>query len=136
MAHQYLGSCLCGAIQYEIHGDFESFYLCHCQRCRKGTGSAHAANLFSTTAKLSWLKGEAQVTRYHLPETMHQRSFCSVCGTAVPTLQLNGKLLVVPAGSLDSSVSLVPNAHIFTGNRADWDKHLETVPEFEQYPEE
>jgi hypothetical protein len=38
--------------------DFEKFYLCHCERCRKDTGSAHAANLFSSTAKLKWLSGQ------------------------------------------------------------------------------
>lgn len=49
---KYSGSCLCGEVTFEIEGDFEDFYLCHCERCRKDTGSAHAANLFSSTAKL------------------------------------------------------------------------------------
>ena len=52
------GSCLCGAVRFEVTGAFESFFLCHCSRCRKDTGSAHGANLFSSTAKLAWLKGE------------------------------------------------------------------------------
>ena len=53
----YKGSCLCGEVTFEIEGDFDNFYLCHCERCRKDTGSAHAANLFSSTAKLKWLSG-------------------------------------------------------------------------------
>ncbi|MCI3132528.1 GFA family protein [Phenylobacterium aquaticum] len=52
------GSCLCGGIAFEISGPFEAFFLCHCSRCRKDTGSAHAANLFSSTAKLTWLSGQ------------------------------------------------------------------------------
>ncbi len=55
---KYLGSCLCGEVTYQVEGDFEKFYLCHCERCRKDTGSAHAANLFSSTAKLKWLSGQ------------------------------------------------------------------------------
>jgi hypothetical protein len=41
----HAGSCLCGAIAFEIAGSFESFYLCHCEHCRKDSGSAFAANL-------------------------------------------------------------------------------------------
>ena len=52
---KYKGSCLCGEITFEIIGEFESFFLCHCERCRKDTGSAHAANLFSSSARLIWL---------------------------------------------------------------------------------
>ena len=46
MSNTYSGSCLCGEIRFEIEGEFELFYLCHCEYCRKDTGSAHAANLF------------------------------------------------------------------------------------------
>lgn len=53
----YKGSCLCDEITFVIEGEFEQFFFCHCERCRKDTGSAHAANLFSSTAKLSWLSG-------------------------------------------------------------------------------
>jgi hypothetical protein len=51
MATQHAGSCLCGEVRYAISGSFDRFYLCHCAHCRKDTGSAHAANLFSATAK-------------------------------------------------------------------------------------
>lgn len=122
------GSCLCSAVRFEVDGDFERFYLCHCQYCRKDTGSAHGANLFSGTAVLRWLSGEEKVAHFTLPGTRHSKSFCSVCGAALPRLQMGGQLLVVPAGSLDGDVSLRPDAHIFTASRANWDQSLEGVP--------
>ncbi|WP_417502151.1 GFA family protein [Marinobacter sp.] len=64
----YVGSCLCGTVNFEIKGSFDSFYLCHCQRCQKDTGSAHAANLFSQSAKLVWRSGAEAVTSYTLPD--------------------------------------------------------------------
>ncbi|MCB1559513.1 MAG: GFA family protein [Xanthomonadales bacterium] len=118
------GSCLCGAVRFEITGEFSGFYLCHCVRCRKDTGSAHAANLFSTTARLQWLAGEAQVSGYELPGTRHGRSFCSRCGSALPSRQLGGKLLVVPAGSLDGEPGVHPTAHIFCDDKAVWESLL------------
>src|SRR5690349_15057557 len=127
MSDKYLGSCLCGEVRFEILGDFESFFLCHCARCRKDTGSAHAANLFSTTARLDWLTGEARVRTFQLPGTRHQRSFCADCGSALPGLQMDGALLVAPAGSLDGPLGARPDAHIFVAERALWDQHLEDV---------
>ena len=134
MPDKHLGSCLCGQVRFEVDGDFEHFFLCHCQYCQKETGSAHAANLFSSTAKLTWLSGQDIVTEFHLPSTRHVRSFCSVCGSAVPCRESDPDLLLVPAGSLDSPVNIRPNAHIFTASRANWDDELETVPSFDKLP--
>lgn len=128
------GSCLCGAVRFEIQGRFERFFLCHCGHCRKDTGSAHAANLFSTSARLRWLSGEDRVTSFTLPSTRHSRSFCSTCGSALPRVQRDGALLVVPAGSLDSELLLRPDAHIFAASRARWDQALEQVPVIEGSP--
>lgn len=134
MSNTYAGSCLCGRVRFEIAGDFERFYLCHCEHCRKDTGSAHAANLFSSTAALRWISGEEQISRFDMPATRHSKCFCSVCGSALPMLQMNGELLVVPAGSLTDRVSIRPTAHIFVSSRASWDEALETVPAFDGLP--
>ena len=133
--NSHCGSCLCGAVTFEVTGTFERFYLCHCEYCRKDTGSAHAANLFSGRAVLKWLSGQDRVTQFTLPATRHGRSFCSICGSALPILQMNGDLLVVPAGSLGGDVPIRPNAHIFVSSRAPWDQDLETVPSFAGLPQ-
>ena len=134
MSNRYAGSCLCGQVRFEIDGEFERFYLCHCEYCRKDTGSAHAANLFSASATLRWVSGEDSVRQFNLPSTRHSRSFCSTCGSALPNMQMSGKLLVVPAGSLNTAVSVKPDAHIFASSRAAWDDPLEQVPTFDGLP--
>ena len=128
------GSCLCGAVSFRISGDFESFFLCHCTRCRKDTGSAHAANLFSTTAAIVWLSGEDCIKTYRVPATRHEKSFCTECGSALPRVQSGGALLVVPAGSLDTAIGIRPNAHICFESRAQWDTCLEDVPRIDGLP--
>lgn len=134
MTDGYSGSCLCGKVRFEIDGEFESFYLCHCEYCRKGTGSAHAANLFSSTATLRWIAGEDNVRQYQLPQTRHWKAFCTTCGSAAPMLQMNGKLLMVPAGSLNTDVRIKPTAHIFIASKANWETALDQVPTFAQLP--
>ncbi|MCX5493255.1 GFA family protein [Kaistia dalseonensis] len=126
------GSCLCGAVRYQITGPFERFFLCHCSRCRKGSGSAHGANIFSSQATLAWLSGEDSIRTYRVPESRHARSFCVECGSGVP--QAKGNWLMVPAGSLDSAIDIRPDAHICCSSRAEWDAHLEDVPSVDGMP--
>lgn len=122
------GSCQCGQVSFRISGSFDAFFLCHCGRCRKYTGSAHAANLFSTQAGLTWEKGQDLVRTYKVAGTRHERSFCARCGAGLPGVQMGGALLVVPAGSLDSDPAIAPTAHICCDSRAAWDQGLETLP--------
>ncbi|MEP7210377.1 MAG: GFA family protein [Alphaproteobacteria bacterium] len=128
------GACLCGAVRFEISGAFDSFFLCHCSRCRKGSGSAHAANLFSATARITWLSGRDRIRTFRLVDTRHERSFCVECGSALPGLQFDGALLVVPAGSLDGPIDIRPNAHICFASRAGWDERLEDIPKIDALP--
>lgn len=133
---RYHGSCLCGNIAYEVKGEFEHFFFCHCKSCRKDTGSAHAANLFSATAELKWLKGEEDVKTFNYKNSGHIKSFCPKCSSALPNIQMEGKLLVVPAGSLDSDLDITPTGHIYLGEKANWDHDLETIPRYDALPEE
>jgi hypothetical protein len=128
------GACLCGTVSFRISGDFESFFLCHCARCRKDTGSAFAANLFSSTAEIAWLSGRGSVRTYRVPLTRHEKSFCAECGSALPCVQSNGALLVVPAGSLDGAIDMQPTAHICFADRAQWEEHLEDIPKMDGLP--
>jgi hypothetical protein len=134
MTTPHAGSCLCGAVRFAVTGDFERFFLCHCEHCRKDTGSAYAANLFSTTARLEWIAGEDSVRTFRLLGSRHQRSFCAECGSALPGLQMDGALLVVPAGSLDTALTIRPDGHLFVASHAGWDDHLETVPRYDGLP--
>lgn len=126
--------CLCGAVKFQISGEFESFFLCHCSRCRKDTGSAYAANLFSSTAAITWLSGQDSIKSYRIPVSRHEKSFCAECGSALPSVQPNDHLLVVPAGSLDGAISIRPTAHICFASRAVWDERMEDVPRIDGLP--
>lgn len=133
---KYLGSCLCGEVTFEIEGNFDNFYLCHCSRCRKDTGSAHAANLFSSTAKLRWLSGQEKSKTFNYRSEGHIKSFCTNCGSALPNIQMDGKILVVPAGSIDSDINIKPQGHIYYSNKAKWDIELEKIPKYKDLPNE
>ncbi len=135
MEPTYRGSCLCGRVRFEIEGGFDAFYLCYCGHCRKDTGSAHASNLFSRSAKLTWLQGLENVKTHQLNDREHVKSFCSNCGSALPAYSERLKLLVVPAGSLDTEPELKPDARIFLDSKAGWVEGLDNIPGFGALPE-
>ncbi|MEQ5869481.1 GFA family protein [Sagittula sp. NFXS13] len=128
------GQCLCGAVKFRISGEFESFFLCHCARCRKDSGSAHSANLFSSTAEITWVSGEENTKVFQLSGSRHVKSFCSNCGSALPVSQPEIGLLMVPAGALDSPIDMKPNAHICCSSRANWDNDLASIEKIDGLP--
>ena len=126
------GSCLCGAVKYEVTGEPKRFYYCHCSRCRKATGTGHAANLFLQPGTLRWLAGRERVVEYKVPEAVRfTNSFCSICGSRVPRQAPGADVVMIPAGSLDDAAPIKPQAGIFADSRADWsctDAALPTYP--------
>lgn len=129
------GSCLCGAVQYEVSGETKSFYHCHCGRCRKSSGTGHASNLFLTNAKLAFTRGESLLKRYKVPEAKRfARQFCSNCGSGVARFVPEMDAVIVPAGSLDVEAPIKPQARIFWDSRADWSCDGDALPRHAEYP--
>jgi hypothetical protein len=115
------GSCLCGAVKYEVAGEAKRFYHCHCSRCRKATGTGHASNLFLQPAALKWLVGQEHIRAFKVPEAMRfTNQFCGMCGGRLPRQPQDTDTVVIPAGSLDDEAPIMPEARIFTGSRASW----------------
>jgi hypothetical protein len=127
------GSCLCGAVSYTVTGEERFFYHCHCQRCRKATGTGHASNLF-VHGTVCFDSGEEQVQTYKLPDAKRfGNSFCRRCGARVPVFIDEFGLCMIPAGSLDDEPSIRPEARIFVGSRAEWSCSGERIPSFDEY---
>jgi len=134
MAQTHVGSCLCGDVKFEMEGDFKKFFLCHCSRCRKISGTAHCANLFAPGAKLTWLSGEEKISYFQLEGANFGRNFCSTCSSVLPRHVEAKDIVIVPAGCLDTDVAIAPQAHIFTDSKGNWDDVLNDIPTFEQMP--
>jgi hypothetical protein len=61
------GSCLCGGVKFEIRGSKGPFELCHCNRCRKATGSAFAAGLRVRGEDLRIVQGQELIKTFEAP---------------------------------------------------------------------
>lgn len=129
------GSCLCGAVRYEVTGEPRRFLHCHCSRCRKATGTGHASNLFIQPGTLRWLGGEEKIRSFKLPEAQRfTNSFCEVCGSRLPRQAIGNDAVMIPAGSLDDEPPIQPQARIFEGSRASWSCAGDDLPVHTEYP--
>lgn len=130
------GNCLCGAVGYEITGNLGIFQYCHCSRCRKFTGSAFAANLFVLPNQFAWRHGQESVGTYALPNTRHfATAFCKCCGSSLPWQPQSGKIMVIPAGTLEGHPGVEPGKNIFFASRACWFRDPGELPAFDELPE-
>ncbi|SEG05983.1 GFA family protein [Vibrio hangzhouensis] len=122
MTRTLTGGCCCGNVTFRVNDDFRKFFFCHCEQCRKLTGSAHASNLFTTPDNIEWIQGEENTKRYDHPTRSFSKVFCTDCGSGLPFLSQNGRFLIVPAGSLDQEPSKPLDAQIFCEEETDWHK--------------
>jgi len=129
------GSCLCGAVEFEIGPPFLRMVHCHCSRCRKGTGTGHATNLLADPSQLRWLKGDDAITRFDLPTAKSfGKWFCGKCGSPLPRVTRNGLRVVAPAGSFDTVPPIAPSGHIYWESRAPWGCPSGELPTYAEYP--
>ncbi|MEC9341187.1 MAG: GFA family protein [Pseudomonadota bacterium] len=135
MSEKIAGGCLCGAVRFEIEGPFDHFYMCHCSRCQKVTGSAHASNLFLPVERITWLSGQERIKRFDLPEAKRfARAFCTECGSPVPFESRAVGILVVPAGCLEGDPGIRPEGNIFWPDRTPWYDDGLQATRFDSYP--
>jgi len=130
------GGCLCGLLAYQVDNQFSHFYLCHCQQCRKLTGSAFSANIFTAPENIKWLTGCEKLTHYEHPERAFSKAFCSACGCALPFINKSGKSLIIPAGSLFDKIKNTPEANIFVSEQAHWLAAGLAAKKFSHFPRE
>jgi hypothetical protein len=123
------GSCLCGRVRFDVTMPFERFVHCHCSRCRKATGTAHATNATVKADALRWLVGEECVAHYNLPTARSfATAFCRNCGSPLPHLTRSGREAIIPAGVLDDDPACSPDRHVHWSSRATWFAHGDALP--------
>lgn len=134
MTH-HKGSCLCGAIRYEIDGELGPITFCHCKRCQKVNGSAFNAAALAPLEQFRIVSGEDQLKEY-LSSPGVYRCFCGNCGS--PLFSKRDSMpdsVRLRLGTLDTPLAGKPVAHIFVAEKAEWfDIHEDDIPQYEGAP--
>ncbi len=132
------GSCLCGAVAFEIEGSLTPIQLCHAARCRKATGGAFAPELLAPATGFRWARGEDRVSVYEAPlleePPAYRRAFCRTCGSPLPIEMPGGVFVGLLAGVLDDDPGTQPFRHAFLRQQAAWYTIEDELPRFEWRP--
>jgi len=123
------GSCLCGAVAFELTRKPVWAHNCHCSRCRKTSGAAFASNLFFEMDALRYVRGEAELRSFKPPDAERfTHVFCGRCGSTLPFRNEVRGLVGIPMGTLDQDPHHEPQAHIFVGSKAPWFTISDALP--------
>ncbi len=130
------GSCLCGAVAYEVSELSDRFGYCHCSRCRKARSAGASAQVFAAVDDFRWTSGESHIRHFDLPEgEVYRTDFCEICGSPTPTIHETLGFVLIPAGSLDQDPGVRPQAHIYVGSKAPWVEIKDGLLQFLEMPE-
>lgn len=129
------GSCLCGDVAFEIDGGPRNLVNCHCSRCRRSRGTAHATNFLTPMDQLRWTRGADRIRKYAVPEAkVFSTAFCERCGSLLPAPIEPISAYLVPVGSLDTALPIKPGVNIYMDSKAEWFDITDTLPQFPQMP--
>jgi hypothetical protein len=127
------GSCFCGLVEFIIKDDFHYAGYCHCSGCRKTSGACGVAVGAISPENFSITKGEKHIRKYKRSESAIA-NFCDNCGSRLYGEKPDTKFIHIRYGSLNDKPTLLPQAHIFAGSKADWYEITDTLPQFEGFP--
>ena len=129
------GSCLCGAVSYEISGNARLFWHCHCSRCRKASGTGHGSHMIVAEADFTF---SGEIKFFDKPADSGNRvsrGFCPHCGSALYSTNSGMPGLVfVRASSLDDPEHFKPQMVVYTDRAASWDVMDTRLPGFARMP--
>lgn len=129
MAEAREGGCLCGKVRFRVEGAPKWAAHCHCNSCRKFTGSIFATYAGYETGAVTQL-GAAPVRHHSSPGVT--RSFCGQCGTAISyeSERWPGEIHLL-VGAFDDAGIFEPEAHVYWAERVPWLEMDDGLPKYD-----
>ena len=121
------GHCYCGAVRFEASGDPIWIGHCHCDSCRRASGSVMTTLASFNTDQVEFT-GTLPVSKANHPtDDGVIRSFCGKCGSPV-AYGPNDNVINLQLGLFNDPLQLKPQKHFFYDNKVDWLKADEHLP--------
>jgi hypothetical protein len=120
------GSCLCGAIRFEVSGPLHPPDACHCSQCRKQSGHFWASTDVPRAALT--LHGADTLTWFRSSEKV-RRGFCSTCGSSLFWDPIHKDTLSIAMGAFDSPTHTRLAMHIHVADKGDYYELWDGLPQ-------
>lgn len=122
------GSCLCGAVAYEVDGPPGNIVHCHCRTCRKAHGAAFSSVMPVPRAAFRWLRGEGELRAFESSPGKWRR-FCGTCGSQIVAERPATAYVLLRLGCLDEAPPAECVGHIWRSDGAPWYDPAVPLPE-------
>jgi len=76
-------TCCCGQASIEVEGEPKIHLVCHCDNCKKRTGSAFGISAYFVDTQVKRKMGKTEIYEINTATTQQQRHFCKYCGTTL-----------------------------------------------------
>lgn len=123
------GSCLCGAVHFEVHGPLRDSLACHCSQCRKTSGHYWSATS-CLRSDLHFLNEEG--LRWFASSGSARRGFCQHCGSSLFWQQTGSDRMSIGSGTLDGPTGLRTVGHIFVQDKSDYVEIASGLPQWRE----
>ena len=133
MTDTFQGSCLCGAIQYELRSRPKALSHCHCSQCRKSHGAAFASYGSVVRGDLHLVRGGDELKSYRSSASV-VRQFCGRCGSSLFWSKSEGEYagwISIALGTLDTTFTAPKQTHIEVASKASWYEIQDLWPQTE-----
>ena len=120
------GSCLCGAVAFEVDKIPPSYRACHYTACRKTGG--HYWSAFSV-ANEDFRFTEDRGLKWYRSSDWAERGFCKECGASLFFKPIGKDEIEVAPGSIDGPTGTHLVGHIFVGSKGDYYELADGLPQ-------
>ncbi len=120
------GSCLCGAVSFEVTGALPGPDGCHCWQCRKHSGHFFASTDVPRTAVT--IHGADRVTWYQSSAKV-RRGFCTTCGSSLFWDAPAQPWIGIAMGAFDLPTETRLRVHIHVADKGDYYDIADGVPQ-------
>jgi len=130
------GRCLCGSIAYEYTGTLGPAHYCHCEDCRRCTGSAFNVAVRCDPAKFRILSGTPKgYTKRADSGNELTRYFCPECGSPIYTASPeHPEHVYLKAGTLNDPRVVKPARQNWLASAVPWSKIDDGLPGYARGP--
>ena len=126
------GRCLCGHVMYEYSGSVGPANYCHCEDCRRCTGSAFNIGVRFNLAEFHITAGGPKgFTKRGESGSELTRHFCPECGSPIFTSSpKHPDYVYVKAGTLDDPTVVRPTHQSWVASAVSWSQIDRAIASF------
>lgn len=119
------GSCMCGAVRFEVEGELPPPDACHCAQCRKQSGHVFVSTDVPRAAVR--IHGAESVGWYRSSDKA-RRGFCATCGSSLFWDPLHHDWIGIAMGAFDGPTGTRIHVHVHVAEKGDYYELTDGVP--------